>query len=93
MRMQNRLFIVLTVSLSMALSLPAAQKKAKDTKSDEASKPSYELPQPGVENLDLTMYQHPRGGPVTFAHHGIRLGAHRWHRTAADRVSKPEEGE
>jgi carboxypeptidase Q len=68
MRVQNRLFFVLIVCLCVALSLPAAEKKAKDTKSDEASKPSYELPQPGVENLDLTMYQRIREEGLSHSH-------------------------
>ena len=68
MRVENRLFFVLTVWLSAALSLPAAEKKAKDTKSDDASKPSYELPQPAVENLDLTMYQRIREEGLSHSH-------------------------
>src|ERR1700752_585378 len=68
MRLQNRLFFVLTVWLSVALSLPAAEKKAKDTKSDDASKPSYEQPQPAVENLDLTMYQRIREEGLSHSH-------------------------
>jgi carboxypeptidase Q len=35
----------------------AADKKAKETKPAETIKPSYELPQPATETLDLTMYQ------------------------------------
>jgi carboxypeptidase Q len=68
MHVRNRFLFVLTVSLTAALSLPAAEKKAKDTKSDDASKPSYEQPQPAVENLDLTMYQRIREEGLSHSH-------------------------
>src|SRR6202021_3894459 len=35
----------------------AADKKSKETKSAETEKPSYALPQPATETLDLNMYQ------------------------------------
>ncbi len=47
--------------------LTAADKKSKDAKSDEA-KPSYELPQPATENLDLTMYQRIRDEGLSHSH-------------------------
>ena len=56
MQAKNRLFGVTTILLCFALSLSAADKK-KDAKADDSAKPSYDLPQPAVENLDLNMYQ------------------------------------
>jgi peptidase M28-like protein len=60
--------IVIAVLISLALPLSAADKnKAKDT-SAEASKPSYELPQPAKENLDLTAYQRIRDEGLDHSH-------------------------
>jgi carboxypeptidase Q len=67
MLVRNRFLFVLTVFLTAALSLPA-EKKAKDTKIDDASKPSYEQPQPAVETLDLTMYQRIREEGLSHSH-------------------------
>src|SRR5579862_6973837 len=68
MQSKNRLLAVTTVLLCFAFSLSAADKKNKDAKSDDASKPSYEMPQPAVENLDLTMYQRIREEGLEHSH-------------------------
>ncbi|MBZ5689042.1 MAG: M20/M25/M40 family metallo-hydrolase [Acidobacteriia bacterium] len=56
------------VLLCLAFSLSAADKRAKDTKGDDSAKPSYEMPQPAVENLDLTMYQRIREEGLSHSH-------------------------
>ena len=58
----------LAVLLCLTLTSFAADKKSKETKADEASKPSYELPQPATENLDLTMYQRIRDEGLSHSH-------------------------
>src|SRR5690348_5430608 len=63
----NRLTVVIAVVFCFAFSLSAADKK-KDAKADDAAKPSYELPQPAVENLDLTMYQRIRDEGLGHSH-------------------------
>ena len=63
----NRLTVVVAVVFCFAFSLSAADKK-KDAKADDAAKPSYEMPQPGVENLDLTMYQRIREEGLEHSH-------------------------
>ena len=59
MRVKSFFWMITSVLLCGALSLHAADKKSKDPNA-EAPKPSYELPQPGTESLDLTMYQRIR---------------------------------
>lgn len=56
------------VLLCFGLTASAADKKSKDSKSQEASKPSYELPQPVTENLDYTMYQRIRDEGIAHSH-------------------------
>jgi len=58
----------LAVLLCLTLTSFAADKKSKETKADETSKPSYELPQPATENLDLTMYQRIRDEGLSHSH-------------------------
>jgi len=65
---RQRLFLVIVVLLSLNLAVVAAEKKSKETKTSEPSKPSYELPQPAVENLDLTMYQRIREEGLQHSH-------------------------
>ena len=65
--MPKRLFSRCLVCLCLALSSFAADKKSKETKPDE-SKPSYELPQPATETLDLTMYQRIREEGLSHSH-------------------------
>jgi hypothetical protein len=59
---------VSAVLLCFAFSLSAADKKAKDAMADDSAKPSYELPQPAVENLDITMYQRIREEGLGHSH-------------------------
>jgi carboxypeptidase Q len=68
MHVNHRTSAVFAILLCFAFSLSAADKKAKDAKADEAAKPSYELPQPAVENLDLTMYQRIREEGLQHSH-------------------------
>jgi hypothetical protein len=56
------------VVLCFCFSVSAAEKKSKDTKTEEASKPSYELAQPATENLDYTMYQRIRDEGLSHSH-------------------------
>src|SRR5215472_7652080 len=63
----NRLTVVIAVVFCFAFSLSAADKK-KDAKADDSAKPSYEMPQPAVENLDLTMYQRIREEGLEHSH-------------------------
>jgi len=62
------LFSAVAIVLCLSFSVSAAEKKSKDAKADEASKPSYELPQPATENLDLTMYQRIREEGLSHSH-------------------------
>jgi hypothetical protein len=64
----NKSICTLAVLLCLTLTSFAADKKSKDTKADETSKPSYELPQPATENLDLTMYQRIRDEGLSHSH-------------------------
>jgi len=63
----HRTFVALALLLSLPFCLTAADKKSKDAKADDA-KPSYELPQPATENLDLTMYQRIRDEGLSHSH-------------------------
>jgi carboxypeptidase Q len=56
------------VALCLSLSASAAEKKSKDGKTDETSKPSYERAQPATENLDYTMYQRIRDEGLSHSH-------------------------
>ena len=56
------------ILLCLSLTASAADKKSKDSKNEEASKPSYELPQPATENLDFTMYQRIRDEGLAHSH-------------------------
>jgi hypothetical protein len=67
MQAKNRLFVVTIVLLCFAFSLSAADKK-KDATAEGAAKPSYELPQPAIENLDLNMYQKIREEGLEHSH-------------------------
>src|SRR5271168_4890118 len=62
------LFPTFAVVLCLSFSASAAEKKSKDAKADEATKPSYELPQPATEMLDLTMYQRIREEGLSHSH-------------------------
>ena len=68
MSSHTRLFSIFTALLSLTLLLSAADKKSKDSKADESAKPSYELPQPATETLDLSMYQRIREEGLSHSH-------------------------
>lgn len=59
---------IATVLLLVNLSVSAADKKSKETRTETASQPSYELPQPATESLDLTMYQRIREEGLSHSH-------------------------
>ena len=59
---------IFAVLVCHSLSAFAADKKMKDAKADEASKPSYELPQPATESLDYTMYRRIRDEGLGHSH-------------------------
>src|ERR1035437_7968664 len=61
-------FPTFAAMLCLSFSVSAAEKKSKDTKADETSKPSYELAQPATENLDYTMYQRIRDEGLSHSH-------------------------
>ncbi len=63
-----KLLSTFAVVLCLSFSGSAAEKKSKDTKADEASKPSYELAQLATENLDYTMYQRIRDEGLAHSH-------------------------
>jgi len=67
MQAKNQWIVVTTILLCFAFSLSAADKK-KDAKVEDSAKPSYELPQPAVENLDLNMYQKIREEGLEHSH-------------------------
>jgi len=63
----DKTFFATALLLFVPFCLTAADKKSKDTKADDA-KPSYEMPQPATENLDLTMYQRIREEGLSHSH-------------------------
>jgi hypothetical protein len=64
--MPVRKSLVAICAITLCLHLSAADKKSKPAA--EASKPSYELPQPTTENLDLNMYQRIRDEGLGHSH-------------------------
>lgn len=68
MQRKNRFLLVAVILFCVTVSLSAGKKNNKDAKSEEAAKPSYEMPQPAVENLDLTMYQRIRDEGLQHSH-------------------------
>jgi carboxypeptidase Q len=63
----HKTLLATALLLLVPFCLTAADKKSKDAKSDDA-KPSYEMPQPATENLDLTMYQRIRDEGLSHSH-------------------------
>lgn len=61
---------VITATLLVCFTLPisAADKNKSNTSSSDANKPSYELPQPAKETLDLSMYQQIRYEGLAHSH-------------------------
>jgi len=68
MTSRKSLISTFAVLLCLPFWASAADKKSKDAKADEASKPSYDLAQPATENLDLTMYQRIRDEGLSHSH-------------------------
>src|ERR1700677_1054710 len=73
MRFQSIFLVrfVLLLCFVLPLSISAAEKngdKNREKTAADADKPSYELPQPAKENLDLTMYQRIREEGITHSH-------------------------
>ena len=68
MRVPDRTLPVVIFLLCLLGSLLAADQKAKNVKADDSRKASYELPQPAVENVDLTMYQRIREEGLQHSH-------------------------
>ncbi len=88
MSMVTSLQRTVALSLCFAIALPSV---AAEKKTPEATQPSYELPQPQRENLDLNMYQLIRQeGSRSLARDGVRLGAGGRHRTAPHRLAQSE---
>jgi carboxypeptidase Q len=61
-----KLVVPVLTMLLLSFSASAVDKKSKEP--EENSKPSYELPQPTSETLDLTMYQRIREEGLTHSH-------------------------
>jgi len=66
MRSHKRLLSFPAILLCLSFSTFAADKKAKEVKTEE--KPSYDQTQPAVEYLDLTMYQRIRDEGLSHSH-------------------------
>src|SRR5271165_5744747 len=69
-RMRMNKILLTTCSVLLCCSLPsvAADKKSKDSKPAETAKPSYELPQPTTETIDLVMYNRIRDEGLQHSH-------------------------
>ena len=68
MRYSKLFSATITLFVYFALPLSAADKSKTNTNSSDASKPSYELPQPAKETLDYNMYQQIRIEGLTHSH-------------------------
>src|ERR1700681_1841390 len=68
LRYPRLLSITITFLIYFALPLSAADKNKTNANSSDANKPSYELPQPARENLDLGMYQQIRYEGLVHSH-------------------------
>ncbi len=68
MSIKKRSMAIVAILFCVVFSLSAADKKSKENKADETSKPSYELPQPATENIDYTMYQRIREEGLSHSH-------------------------
>src|ERR1700734_3988401 len=66
--MRHHKLLSVTLLIYFALPLAAADKSKTTANSSDANKPSYELPQPAKENLDLNMYQQIRIEGLTHSH-------------------------
>jgi len=68
MSSHQRLFWTFAILLCFTVSPFAADKKSKDAKPDDSVRPSYELPQPAAETVDLTIYQRIRDEGLHHSH-------------------------
>jgi len=68
MQYPKLLVCTLTLLICFVLPLSAAEKTKSKSNSSDANTPSYELPQPAKENLDLSMYQQIRIEGLTHSH-------------------------
>ena len=68
MSSHQRWFWTVAILFCCTVSPFAADKKSKDPKPDGSAKPSYELPQPATETIDLTMYQRIRDEGLHHSH-------------------------
>jgi carboxypeptidase Q len=68
MRYPKLFSVTITFLVYFTLPLSAADKSKTNTNPSDASKPSYELPQPAKENLDLNMYQQIRIEGLSHSH-------------------------
>lgn len=60
--------VIIAAMIVCALPLTAADKKKNSSSPAEASKPSYELPQPAKEDIDYSMYQRIREEGLKHSH-------------------------
>lgn len=67
MQVKSLFNIAFTSLLFLALPLSAAD-KTKSTSANEATRPTYELPQPAKENIDYTMYARIRDEELKHSH-------------------------
>src|SRR5580693_6860413 len=68
MRYPELFTVTTTLLFYFVLPLAAADKSKTTANSSDANRPSYELPQPAKENLDLNMYQQIRIEGLTHSH-------------------------
>jgi carboxypeptidase Q len=68
MRYPKLFNVTITLLICFSLPLSAADKSKTNTNSSDANKPSYELPQPAKETLDLNMYQQIRIEGLSHSH-------------------------
>ena len=68
MSIKKRSMAIVAILFCVVFTLSAADKKSKENKAEETSKPSYELPQPATENIDYTMYQRIREEGLSHSH-------------------------
>ena len=66
--MQYRKLLNISLTFLICFSLPLSAADKSKTNPNEANKPSYELPQPAKETLDLSMYQQIRSEGLTHSH-------------------------
>ena len=68
MSAQKFCIAICAIHLFCTFSAPAADKESKQAKPAAAGKPSYEMPQPATESLDLTLYQRIRDEGLSHSH-------------------------